>query len=107
MGDGGVVDGKQLQHALSCLRHQINHHLQVAEVAYASTLLGTEREYWDKCSSQLAVPYLEESLVKAVHHRHALLHVGQSEAAVTATFPHHHVSGSVGHHELQLYALAL
>ncbi len=35
MRDGGVVDGEQLQHVLSRLRHEVYHGMQVAEVAHA------------------------------------------------------------------------
>ena len=42
VGDGGVVDGQELQHTLSGLCHKVNHHPQVAKVAYTGTCLATE-----------------------------------------------------------------
>ena len=38
MGDGGIVDGQNLQDALTCISHPVDHLPQVTEVTHAEAL---------------------------------------------------------------------
>ena len=42
MGDGGIIDRKELEHLLTGRSHKINHGLQVTEVTNTGTLTGTQ-----------------------------------------------------------------
>ena len=50
MGDGGIIDRQELQNLLSCLCHQVDHALEVAEVTDAGALLTSEREDRHECT---------------------------------------------------------
>ena len=95
MGDGGVVDRQELEHALSGFCHKINHRLKVAEISNTRTRLATKREYRHQCACQLSVPNLKESLVETVHHRLTVHDWRQSDGAVVSALPHHHQSRTI------------
>ena len=95
VGDGGVVDRQELQHTLSGLCHKVDHHLKVAEVAYACTCHATERENRYKCTSKSSIPHLKERLIKTVHHCLTVLDLGHGDDAVASALPHHHQSRTI------------
>ena len=42
MGNGGIIDRQELEHTLTGLNHEVYHRLEVAKVAYTSTLLAAQ-----------------------------------------------------------------
>ena len=87
VGDVRIVDGQYLQYSLLGLCTPVDHHLQVAEVAYAKASLTTEREDGNHRSSALPRVNGEESLCQFVHHYVARFHFRQTNRAVHAVLP--------------------
>src|SRR5574344_1474535 len=85
--NGCVVDGQQLQYALTSLDYQVYHHLQIAEITNTRTVLASQREYGYQCACQFVIVNLEKCLIEMIYHYLALRHGGQTDATVVATFP--------------------
>src|SRR3712207_6411926 len=66
VSNGCIVDRQHLQHTLMGQCHPIDHLLEVAKVAYAEAGLAPQREHGHQGTGQLAVAYLEESLLQIV-----------------------------------------
>ena len=94
---GSIVDGQQLQHSLAGVCHEVGHCGKVAEVAYAETAFGAQREERHECSSQTSVAHGEERLVLLYHAHVACLHRIEFELTVVARLPHHIAVGADCH----------
>ena len=107
MGDGGIVDWQQLEHFLSGRCHEVDHGLQITEVAHTGTLLTTQREHRNQCSGHLAVVEGEECLIQIISDGIACLHLRQVDGAVHACFPEKQVLLLVVSHKLELHVSGL
>ena len=45
MGDGGIIDWQKLKNFLTGRCHEINHCLEITEIAHSGTLLAAQGEY--------------------------------------------------------------
>ncbi len=87
MGNGGVVDRQDLEHALFGGCYPVDHFLQVTEVAHAKAFSASEGEHGNQCSGAFHVIDGEESLWQLIHHDIAFVQQGQTDAAVTPFLP--------------------
>ena len=87
VGYVGVVDRQYLQNALLGFVAPVNHHLEVAEVAYSETTFATQREDGD--NRTCALPWIngEVSLRQFVYHNFAFSHLWQFNCAVHTVLP--------------------
>ena len=107
MGDGGIIDWQKLKNFLTGRCHEVDHGLQVAEVAHAGTLLAAQGEYWHLRSGNLAVVEGEESLVQFIDDGIARLHLRKVDGAVHACFPEQQILLLVVSHKLELHVSGL
>ena len=87
MRDVRIVDGQYLQNTLLGLVAPVDHHLQIAEVAYTKTTLATQRENRNHGTCTLPRINREISLCEFIDHHVALLHLWQNDGAVRTILP--------------------
>ena len=84
---GGVVDGKHLQHALSGAGRPLDHAFEVTEVAHTAASFRAEGEHRNEGTAAADGCDGEVGLVEFVDHHVAIVHLGQRHKAVVAQFP--------------------
>src|SRR3712207_9282719 len=88
--------------------HPIDHLLEVAKVAYAEAGLAPQREHGHQGTGQLAVAYLEESLLQIVDGGLAILQAHHVDRAIKARLPQGiGLIGRIEGHELERKAALL
>ena len=87
MGDGGVVDGQNLQHTLAREGHPVDHLAQVAEVTHAETALRPEREHGHERTGAFHMVGIETGLRQLIYHHIAIFHHGKRDYPVVGILP--------------------
>ena len=82
-----VVDRQNLQHALMSLCDEVDHLLQIAEVAHAEAVLAPQREHRHLRSGKLQRIDIESCLRQAIDNDIAVLDVNKVDDTVVACLP--------------------
>ena len=107
MGNGGIIDWQKLKNLLTGRCHEINHRLEIAEIAHTGTFLAAQREYWHLCSGKLAVIKGEEYLVQLISNGITGFQLRKVDGAIHGCFPDQRILLFIVSHKLEFHVASL
>ena len=107
MGDGGIIDRQKLKYLLTGRCHEVDHRLEITEIAHTGTLLAAQREDRHQCSGKLAVVKSEECLIQFIGNSITRLHLRKVDGTVHTRLPELQVFLLIICHKLKFHVIRL